>query len=126
MTHTQYTQGSILVGTKAGTHPAWMKTIAFLCRLKIRDHFLLFDIYVLTVPVGSERKWVERFNKLPFVNFTEIPFYFDECFSPPIGGDRDEHGCLGAAGYSWCKKQQKCVRKWQEPCAECEMKNDCP
>jgi len=25
----------------------------------------------------------------------------------PIGSDQDEHGCLIAAGYSWCEVKQK-------------------
>lgn len=35
-----------------------------------------------------------------------------------IGGDKDEHGCLIAAGYSWCEAKQKCLRIWEEPCTE--------
>jgi len=34
-----------------------------------------------------------------------------------IGGQKDEHGCLIAAGYSWCQAKQKCLRIWEEPCA---------
>ncbi len=30
-----------------------------------------------------------------------------------IGGDKDEHGCLIAAGYSWNDTEQKCVREWE-------------
>ena len=33
-----------------------------------------------------------------------------------IGGQKDEHGCLGPAGYSWCEVKQKCLRVWEEPC----------
>jgi flagellar basal body-associated protein FliL len=36
-----------------------------------------------------------------------------------LGGDRDEHGCIGSAGYSWCEKKNKCLRQWEE---ECESK----
>jgi len=35
---------------------------------------------------------------------------------PPIGGDRDEHGCLPTAGYTWCESKQKCLRLWEEDC----------
>jgi hypothetical protein len=31
----------------------------------------------------------------------------------PIGGDRDEHGCLPAAGYQWCAKTDRCERPWE-------------
>lgn len=33
-----------------------------------------------------------------------------------VGGDRDEHGCIPSAGYSWCEELGKCVRLWEEPC----------
>jgi putative lipoprotein len=29
------------------------------------------------------------------------------------GADRDEHGCIGSAGYTWCAKEGKCVRPWE-------------
>jgi hypothetical protein len=29
-----------------------------------------------------------------------------------IGGETDEHGCLIAAGYSWNKTDQMCIREW--------------
>lgn len=33
-----------------------------------------------------------------------------------VGGDRDTHGCIGSAGYSWCEEKGKCLREWEEPC----------
>ncbi|MBN1645456.1 hypothetical protein JW868_00275 [Candidatus Woesearchaeota archaeon] len=30
-----------------------------------------------------------------------------------IGGQRDEHGCLGPAGYTWNEDAQACVRAWE-------------
>lgn len=33
-----------------------------------------------------------------------------------IGGDKDEHGCIGSAGYSWCEVKKKCLRPWEEKC----------
>jgi len=33
-----------------------------------------------------------------------------------LGGDRDVHGCIGSAGYSWCEIKNKCLRIWEEPC----------
>lgn len=29
-----------------------------------------------------------------------------------VGNDRDEHGCIGSAGYSWDVKKQECVQAW--------------
>lgn len=37
-------------------------------------------------------------------------------FSPAeekIGGQRDEHGCLGPAGYSWNENIGACIREWE-------------
>ncbi len=34
-----------------------------------------------------------------------------------IGGDKDEHGCLPAAGYQWCEVKQKCLRSFEEACS---------
>lgn len=33
-----------------------------------------------------------------------------------VGGDKDSHGCIGSAGYSWCEAKQKCLRVWEEDC----------
>jgi hypothetical protein len=35
-----------------------------------------------------------------------------------VGGDRDEYGCIGSAGYSWCEPKQKCLRVWEEACED--------
>jgi uncharacterized lipoprotein YbaY len=29
------------------------------------------------------------------------------------GADRDDHGCIGSAGYSWCAREAQCVRPWE-------------
>jgi len=33
--------------------------------------------------------------------------------TPMVGNDRDAHGCIGSAGYSWCGRTQKCERPWE-------------
>lgn len=38
--------------------------------------------------------------------------------TPLVGGDKDEHGCIGSAGYTWCEPKQQCLREWEEPCGE--------
>ena len=30
-----------------------------------------------------------------------------------VGADRDLHGCIGSAGYSWCEKTAQCERPWE-------------
>lgn len=42
--------------------------------------------------------------------------YFTSNDRTVIGGQRDAHGCLGPAGYSWCEAKQKCIRPWEEYC----------
>jgi len=37
---------------------------------------------------------------------------------PIVGGDKDVHGCIGSAGYSWCEAKQKCLRIWEEGCVD--------
>jgi hypothetical protein len=34
-----------------------------------------------------------------------------------VGNDRDSHGCIGSAGYSWCESKSKCLRIWEENCS---------
>lgn len=36
--------------------------------------------------------------------------------TPMPGSDRDAHGCIGSAGYTWCDAKQKCLRTWEESC----------
>ncbi|XLQ20764.1 MAG: hypothetical protein ACKUBY_03755 [Candidatus Moraniibacteriota bacterium] len=31
-----------------------------------------------------------------------------------VGNDKDEHGCIGSAGYSWSEEKQECIRPWEE------------
>lgn len=33
-----------------------------------------------------------------------------------VGGDRDAHGCIPSAGYSWCDAKQQCIRPWETNC----------
>ncbi|MCD9029978.1 hypothetical protein LDO26_17445 [Luteimonas sp. BDR2-5] len=32
---------------------------------------------------------------------------------PLVGGDVDEHGCRGSAGYAWCAHTAQCERPWE-------------
>ncbi len=38
----------------------------------------------------------------------------DQTQQPPVGSDKDEHGCIGSAGYRWSEVQQKCIRYFEE------------
>jgi hypothetical protein len=32
------------------------------------------------------------------------------------GGDRDSHGCIPSAGYTWCESKKECIRIWEQTC----------
>jgi hypothetical protein len=60
--------------------------------------------------ICEKGQWVRRGN--PVASQPE-----KECVDEKIiGGEKDEQGCLAAAGYSWCEDKQKCLREWEEPC----------
>jgi len=40
-------------------------------------------------------------------------FFNSKKTSNSLGGERDEHGCLIPAGYSWNETEQECVREWE-------------
>lgn len=31
-----------------------------------------------------------------------------------VGNDKDEHGCISSAGYTWCEVQKDCIRPWEK------------
>ena len=37
----------------------------------------------------------------------------EETQEPLVGADRDEHGCISSAGFSWSELQQTCVQLWE-------------
>ncbi|VVB98714.1 Uncharacterised protein [uncultured archaeon] len=57
--------------------------------------------------------------KIGFSALLLLPLLLAGCATQPsqqIGGDKDSHGCLIAAGYSWCEAKSKCIRQWEESC----------
>ena len=47
---------------------------------------------------------------------TEDVAILDENQQTLLGGDKDEHGCIISAGYSWCESKQICVKLWEFQC----------
>lgn len=39
-----------------------------------------------------------------------------------VGNDRDTHGCISSAGYSWCEARQLCLRPWEQYCTSATPK----
>lgn len=69
----------------------------------------IFVIFVLVMPKVRE----SRQEPAPAAQTIQ-----DSVADQPVlvGGDRDEHGCIGSAGYMWCAPKEKCLRIWEEPC----------
>jgi len=44
-------------------------------------------------------------NSCTLVQNTPLP--------PMTGSDKDRHGCIGSAGYSWCEREKHCERPWE-------------
>jgi hypothetical protein len=76
-----------------------------------------------TIPRADGERCTEEARECPdgsYVTRTGPNCEFAPCGSDsrtnPMGGDRDEHGCIPSAGYSWCEAKQKCLRTWEENC----------
>lgn len=47
-------------------------------------------------------------------NFTDSDIYYMEnAEEQMVGNDRDEHGCIGSAGYTWNEEKGECIRPWE-------------
>lgn len=67
-------------------------------------------LLLLTMALSGCLKKTDQLNVNIAVN--------NQANSQVVGGDKDEHGCLGSAGYSWCAIKNKCLRIWEEVCDE--------
>lgn len=68
-------------------------------------------------PTGTYVLGISSYKSIPVTNpvsAESAPFQITH--EPLIGGDKDAHGCLIAAGYSWCESKNKCLRVWEENC----------
>lgn len=88
--------------------------------------FLLFIFFIGLVFVikfgfgGSENNWVcSNGVWVKHGNPLGNPPKNHVCTkSQMVGNDKDEHGCIPSAGYTWCEEKQKCLRDWEEPCTQ--------
>ncbi len=68
-------------------------------------------------PTGTYILGVTSYVSVPVTNpITAESAPFTITHEQLIGGQKDAHGCLVAAGYSWCGAKQACVRPWEEYC----------
>jgi hypothetical protein len=68
---------------------------------------MILGVVLLSGCTAQRWKLTDQGQPIPKLTSTE---------SPMVGADRDEHGCIGSAGYSWCESKSKCLRVWEEPC----------
>lgn len=78
--------------------------------------------------ICNKGQWVKHGNpsaQMPSeVCEEEVVLPVDSNNTQIVGGDRDIHGCIGSAGYSWCQAKEKCLRVWEEGCSiEDELRN---
>jgi len=69
---------------------------------------LITAIIIGLVGLGAYYYGKQQSNNVPVVSVSPT--------QPMVGNDKDEHGCIGSAGYTWCAAKNKCLRIWEEPC----------
>lgn len=80
--------------------------------MKIILSLLLFFLVIIGIVFFVSQKEESIVSEENIQPVSEIP----ATSTPIVGGDKDAHGCIGSAGYTWCEIKQKCVRVWEEPC----------
>jgi heat shock protein HslJ len=79
--------------------------------------------YDLDMPTN---KWAMAILLLAMAGAIAFVMYRNSSFPGDlVGGDKDKHGCIGSAGYSWCETKQKCLRVWEEPCSVITSFEEC-
>ncbi len=77
-------------------------------------------LFIRFVIGGNEDSWICVDNQWVKDGNPSSPMPEEGCGQEKseklIGGDKDEHGCLLMAGYTWCEPKQKCLREWEENC----------
>jgi membrane-bound inhibitor of C-type lysozyme len=75
--------------------------------------WVISDMY----PAGDYVLGVNSYASIPVTDaVTAESARFKIVNSPIVGGDKDSHGCIGSAGYSWCEAKQACIRVWETYC----------
>ncbi len=74
-------------------------------------------------PAGTYVLGVNGYKSVPVTDAVTVESAPFQITRPQvIGGQKDEHGCLVAAGYSWCDAKSRCIRVWEEYCTAAEAK----
>lgn len=75
----------------------------------------IYKMYALALD-NQKILLIEQGSSSNFLDQILSTFKFISTSTSMLGGDRDEHGCIGSAGYSWCEVKSRCLRVWEEKC----------
>jgi hypothetical protein len=67
---------------------------------------------------SSSGEMMKRYLALAFIGILLLSAGCTQQQQPMPGSDRDAHGCIPSAGYTWCDASQKCIRPWEENCTK--------
>lgn len=105
----------------------------------LKDHkfsLIIFGIIVITALIMriipqeghwtcTDSGWVAEGKVKTSMPTSSCPFVLDTDLVSEndnqellLGSDRDEHGCILSAGYSWCESKDKCFRPFEEDCPQ--------
>jgi hypothetical protein len=117
----------------------WNKEVVYMTNTIIKNISIVFSVIALLFLIGcAEEIVVTNFEECLAAGNPAMESYprqcrhgdqtfveeIDEPVEPPeplVGGDSDEHGCKGSAGYEWCEATQQCQRSWEDPCPDNEV-----
>jgi len=72
------------------------------------------DFVVLSAnPLTVDPLTIADIKVLKTINDDKVVFTYKEESPKLVGADKDEHGCIGSAGYQWCASIKQCVRPWE-------------
>lgn len=54
-----------------------------------------------------------KYSIITLIALTSFSMSFFVNAQTMVGNDKDEHGCIGSAGYVWNETSQKCERPWE-------------
>jgi hypothetical protein len=76
----------------------------------------LLALFIGLLAVGAAGYAIFHKNESPQKQSDKSDSVMNPRENSRVGSDRDEHGCIGSAGYVWCESKQKCLRAWEEQC----------
>jgi hypothetical protein len=59
-----------------------------------------------------------------FASLCFSAFAFSQVETPIVGGDRDAHGCIGSAGYTYSQIKKDCIRTFEQKIKLSEVANN--